>query len=313
MSKTEKQNAEKPVVNKDTADKNVVTDVTAEEVVVDNPATTTETVQDKVTPAEEPEEVDFSKEGFEDSEVTLTSYPVITIAQSSTPEIQEGTEGLSLGCLMDSVARTSLGSEMEIVVYKAWKSRVLMPPREQGSFPLCYSVDGAMGSKGKECSTCPHVRFGKDNCRDQVYLLVAPVNDPKNIFRLIFWKTSATMGKKFLKIAQAEGNKRGIPLYGMTFKLTTAKKRNEAQKSTYFVFNIELANFLDKTVYLGLRPTFLVANDLRNNNVKTFYDFIEAVKNPSVDEGEVPAEDEYATGLGGTMTPEDEVPPEFKM
>lgn len=300
-------------INEKNAVKNDAVEVAQTEEVL--PTTTALDAAAVVPDAPAEEEIDLSKEGFEDSEVTLTSYPVITIAQSSTPEIQDGAEGLSLGCLMNSVARNSLGSEMEVVVYKAWKSRVLMPPREQGSFPICYSVDGAVGSKGKKCSTCPHISFGKDNCRDQVYLLVAPVNDPTNIFRLIFWKTSATMGKKFLKIAQAEGQKKGIPLYGMTFKLSTLKKRNEAQKSTYYVFNIELANFLDKATYLGLRSTFLVANDLRNKNVETFYEFIEATKNPvpEDDADDASAVDEYATGIGGSMTPEDEVPAEFKM
>jgi hypothetical protein len=217
-------------------------------------------------------------EGFEESKVTIQSFPILTIAQAQTPEVAEGAiEGLKAGVLMNSVTKAPITDKIELVAYKVWRGRAKLPPRSEGTMVECFSPDGVQGVAYGKCNECQFSEFSKDGCKTQMVFIVAPANEPDNLMRLIFWKSNAATGGRLQKLLQSECKRAGVnSIYGITFNLNTKRVKNEASGSYYYVFEVAAGKKVDDKVTKKLKENFDLVTDLRKQSLEDFYNTLKA-------------------------------------
>lgn len=245
-----------------------------------------EEIKNEVAPAVEEETL--GREGFEEEEVRLSNLPVITVTQSLTPEVVEGEiEGMKPGILMNSVTKEPLGVLQKMRIYRMWNARVMLPPRGEGNFPICSSVDGKTGSKYGRCAACMHKGISSSSCRDQGYFIGALADEPESLVRLIMWKSSRTSGRKLVKLLTDESKKHDTPIYSVVVNVIAAKRRNEKQNATYWIMDVELdSTTTDIDELKAIRPYFLEACELRERNISEFNAYLEQAKAEATEEEE---------------------------
>lgn len=212
-------------------------------------------------------------EGFEEDALTLQSIPVMALAQSQTPEVVEGEiEGLKAGVLMNSTTKQPMGDKVEVVVYKMWVGRTKFPPREDNGPIECYSPDGVKGRTYGECKTCAFSDFNlKDRCLEQNFFLVAPVDNPSEVYRLIFAKSNKRAGQTLVNTLRSECAKTKRPIYGVKIAISTKRVKNEKANAYYYVFETKVAGLIEKDAFLDYRPTFLQMTEIRKASLEDFY------------------------------------------
>lgn len=275
--------------------------VKAAEEVIDTPVGSTGADTKPVEP-QPVEEESSGIEGFEEDSLSLTSYPILTLAQALTPETSVEDSGIRAGMLMNSVTREPIGKSLEVIVYKMWRSLCKMPPRADGSFPLCYSVDRVQGSTNGKCAACPYMQSTKDRCKDQHYFVIAPADEPNNIMRMIMWKSSSPEGRKLSNILKAECSRHQRNIWGVTVNISSVQEESK-QGAKYFVFKVSPGRVLTKEEEAELRPNYVLATSLRNKQVEDFYAYIEKAK--ELTENAPPDDDEFSKSLGDVSSPDD--------
>lgn len=230
------------------------------------------------------EEKDYAMEGFEESAITLQSLPILALAQSQTPEVVEGeTEGLKAGVLMNNTTKMPIGPEIELIAYKLWPGRTKFPPRGDNGPIECFSPDGLCGRTYGKCAECGFRDFNlKDKCQDQKFFVVAPADNPAELYRLIFAKSNFKVGKILENTLKAECQKNKLPIYGVKFKLSTKRVKNESSNSYYYVFEVKPAGVVDKAMFSELSDNFKTVTELRKDSLDEFYRSLEEGK--SVDD-----------------------------
>lgn len=245
-------------------------------------AKTTKTTDEEVQGLGAVDQVEegFGREGFEEEEVRLSNLPVLTVTQSLTPEVVDGEiPGMKAGILMNSATKEPLGVSQKVRIYRLWNARVMLPPRGEGSFPICSSVDGKTGSKYGNCAGCPRKGFTADSCRDQGYFIGALESDPTQLIRLIMWKSSRANGRKLVKILSDKSKEHNTPIYSVVVTVSAVKKKNEKQNATYWVMDVEFDSVTtDMEELKGIRPNFLEASELRERNIAEFAALVEQLK-----------------------------------
>lgn len=251
-----------------------------------NTTNTEEVTNTEVVTPDVPTE-DHALEGFEESEITLQSMPILALAQSQTPEVVEGeTEGLKAGVLMNNTTKMPIGAEIELIAYKLWPGRTKFPPRGDNGPIECFSPDGLCGRTYGKCSECAFRDFNlKDKCQDQRFFVVAPANNPDEMYRLIFAKSNFKVGRTLENTLKAECQKNKLPIYGVKFRLSTKRVKNESSNSYYFVFEVKPAGLMERDTLPALSENFKVVTELRKGNLDDFY--------ANLDEGKT-SEDEFA-------------------
>ena len=213
-------------------------------------------------------------EGFEENVQTLQSYPILTLAQSQTPEISEGNiPGLKIGSLMNSITKLPLPEKVDLVAYKIWRSRVKLPPRGEGSSIECFSPDEARGLAYGKCAQCQYAVFNlKDACKRQIVFMVSPVDEPNNLMRLIFWKSNYSTGNRLLKTLQSEcARQKAKSIYEIKFSLSSKRVKSEAAGAYYYVFETAIGGKVELELMPTLKENFDTVTDLRKQNIETFY------------------------------------------
>ena len=213
-------------------------------------------------------------EGFEENVQTIQSYPILTIAQSQTPEISEGNiPNLKVGSLMNSISKQPLPERVELVAHKIWRSRVKLPARGEGSTIECFSPDECQGMAYGKCAQCQYADFNlKDACKRQIVFMVTPKDEPTNLMRLIFWKSNYSTGNRLLKSLQNECARRGAKsIFEVSFFVSTKRVKSEAAGAYYFVFQTEMGEKVEGEVLVQFKETFDMVTDLRKENIESFY------------------------------------------
>lgn len=235
---------------------------------------------------------EYVMEGFEESEVTLQSLPILTLAQSQTPEVVEGEiPGLKAGVLMNSTTKLPMGAEIEMIAYKLWPGRTKFPPRSEGGPIQCFSPDGINGRTYGTCKSCAFSDFAlKDRCQDQKFFVVAPASNPSDLYRMIFAKSNFRVGKILENTLKSECNKRKLPIYGMKFILSTKRLKNESAGSYYYVFDVKPSEPMAKEDFAELSTNFKMITELRKDSLDEFYRSHEEVAEDAdeVDDNELP-------------------------
>lgn len=243
-------------------------------------------------------------EGLDDMgiEATVTSLPFVSLLQALSPAVSSGeVEGARAGLLINSMTSELYGQSLEVIVYRPWRSRCIMPPREEGSFPICSTLDMKQGIHQdlglKDCATCELKGISNDSCRDQYWFIVAPANDPSNLMRMNMWKSSAPAGRKLLSLIAAESRKyaaKAKGIYQLKFKIES-KKVTSKTGNVYYVFDVSAAGMVDESISINdtLRPTFHEASALYAAHKEHFDDLI---KNGGHSSSEV-NEDDFAHTL----------------
>lgn len=249
-------------------------------------------------------EKDYGMEGFEESAITLQTLPILALAQSQTPEVVEGEiEGLKAGVLMNNTTKMPLGSEIELIAYKLWPGRTKFPPRGDNGPIECFSPDGVCGRTYGKCAECGFRDFSlKDKCQDQKFFVVAPVDNPHELYRLIFSKSNFKVGKTLENTLKAECQKNKFPIYGVKFKLTTKRVKNESSNSYYFVFEVKPSGLVDKAEFPKLSETFQLVTELRKDSLEEFYNSLEEGKSDAGTEFE--AAQDAGDAAANTVTEE---------
>ena len=223
---------------------------------------------------------DDAMEGFEESEITLQTIPILALAQSQTPEVVEGEiEGLKAGVLMNNTTKMPIGSEVELIAFKLWPGRTKFPPRGDNGPIECFSPDGVCGRTYGECAKCGFRDFNlTDRCQDQRYFVVAPASNPNEMYRIIFAKSNFRTGKTLENTLKAECQKNKLPIYGVKFMLSTKRVKNEKANSYYYVFEVKPSGLVEKEMFEELRDKFREVTELRKNSVDEFYAQLEEGK-----------------------------------
>lgn len=229
----------------------------------------------------------YEMDGFEESAITMQTLPIMALAQSQTPEVVEGeTEGLKAGVLMNNTTKLPLGAELDLIAYKLWPGRTKFPPRGDNGPIECFSPDGICGRTYGKCAECGFRDFSlKEKCQDQRFFVVAPDESPNEMYRLIFAKSNFKVGKTLENILKAECQKNKLPIYGVKFKLSTKRVKNEQANSYYYVFEVKPAGLVAKERLAELSANFRTVTDLRKESLEEFY--------ASLEEGKT-SEDEFA-------------------
>lgn len=251
-------------------------------------AKTTKTTDEEVMVATQVEEEGFGREGFEEEEVRLSNLPVLAVTQSLTPEVVDGEiPGMKAGILMNSATKEPLGVSQKVRIYRLWNARVMLPPRGEGNFPICSSVDGKTGSKYGNCAGCPRKGFTQDSCRDQGYFIGALESNPSQLIRLIMWKTSRANGRKLVKILSDKSKEHNTPIYSVVVTVSAEKKKNEKKNATYWIMDVEFDSVTTDIEELKeIRPYFLEASELRERNIAEFAALVEQLKAESAESDE---------------------------
>lgn len=237
---------------------------------------------------------EFAMEGFEESELSIQTLPIITMAQAQTPEVQEAEiEGLVQGVLMNNTTKMPMGTSIDLVIYKMWEGRTKFPPRDSNGPIECYSPDGVVGRSYGKCRECAFADFElKDKCLQQHFFLVAPVTNPNEVYRLIMAKSNKTIGKKLVATMRSECSKHQAPLYGVKIQLSTKKVKNEKANAYYYIFDPKPLGMVPKEQWEELREVFLQMTDLRKDSITDFYKSLETSDVPEDGEiGDIPEEE----------------------
>lgn len=246
-------------------------------------------------------------EGFEENIQTIQSYPILTIAQSQTPEISEGNiPGLKIGSLMNSISKQPLPEKVELVAYKIWRSRVKLPARGEGSTIECFSPDEAQGMAYGKCAQCQYADFNlKDACKRQIVFIVSPKDEPNNIMRLIFWKSNYSTGNRLLKTLQSEcARQKAKSIYEVSFTVSTKRVKSEAAGAYYYVFETAMGTKVEAELLPAFKESFDLVTDLRKQNIESFY---ASLTDDSGDDGEgiqAPVEEATETEAGIAENPD---------
>jgi hypothetical protein len=220
-----------------------------------------------------PEVEEYGMEGFEESAITLQTLPILALAQSQTPEVVEGEiEGLKAGVLMNNTTKLPLGAEIELIAYKLWPGRTKFPPRGDNGPIECFSPDNICGRTYGKCAECAFRDFNlKDKCQDQRFFVVAPAENPDEMYRLIFAKSNYKVGRTLENTLKSECQKNKLPIYGVKFKLSTKRLKNEASNSYYFVFEVKPVGLVDREHFPALSSNFKLVTELRKSSLDEFY------------------------------------------
>ena len=240
-------------------------------------------------------EGDDLMEGFEDIERSFSTLPYLTIVQSSNSDIGV-IDGCKPGAFMTTITKDILDNPLELIVYKMWRPRALMPAREDGTFPICSTVDGITGSKYGKCAECDLQGYKDGSCRSQTSFLVAPRNNPNKLLRLTLWKTSARTGTDIIRMLSVIGKEKQLPIYGCSVMLEP-KSETGKQGGKYFKFIASMGNVLPKEEIAAIRPNFLEAAEIFKKHKSDFFAMLENNANAATAD----EEDDFSEGLEASV------------
>lgn len=216
-------------------------------------------------------------EGFEGIERTYSTLPYLTIVQSSNEDIGV-IDGCKPGAFMTTITKDILPAPLELLVYKMWRSRSLMPRREDGTFPICSSIDGITGSKHGKCAECDLQGFKDGSCRSQMSFIVAPRNNPDKLMRLTLWKTSAKTGNDVARILSTVANEKQLPIYAISINMV-AESAKSKQGGTYYKYIASIGSVItDEEERAVIRPNFIDARDIFEKHKESFSAMVELNK-----------------------------------
>lgn len=240
---------------------------------------------------------EFGTEGFEEQEFTLQNIPVLSLAQSQTPEVVEGEiEGLKAGCLLNKAGKRSLGDSLELIVFKFWTGRTKFPPRESHAPIECFSPDNKTGLVYGNCKTCAFANFDlKERCLEQNFFVVGLASNPHELYRLIFAKSNKRTGTALINLLRSECSRIKAPIYGVKINLTTKRLKNEKQNAYYYVFNVAPSGVVDKSDYAELHNIFNEMTELRTKSLQDFEQAKEMRKNQPQETPESQESAEFST------------------
>ena len=256
--------------------------------------------QDSVEVSSEPiDQVDeVELEGFEGMERTYSTLPYLTIVQATNEDIGV-IDGCKPGAFITTVTKDILSAPLELVIYKMWRSRSLMPPREEGTFPICSSVDGVVGSKHGNCAECDLQGFKDGSCRSQMSFIVAPRSNPSKLMRLTLWKTSAKTGNEMARILTTVAREKQAPIYAISIKLESESAKSK-QGGTYYKFVASMgAVIAGPEERAAIRPNYMDAKGIYDKHKESFSAMLAANKAEAADA----EEDDFQQGI---MTGADE-------
>lgn len=239
---------------------------------------------------------DFMNEGFEDSKRSVMSYPLLKICQPQDTKLTEEDTDLRPGCLMDNNSGKNLGKTLDVIVYRHWAGKCKMPPRSEGTSPVCFSMNKKLGSRGTKCSECEYAS-GPDFCKEQQMFLVAPVDSPDTIYRVTMWKSSVKIGRAINKALTETGRNKKAPLYAIVLTLSSEVMDNKETQSKYYVYKGVVKEVLPMAKAVATyREHFLDATEVLKESLDEFVKRSEeAAANLAKEESESA---DFAEGLG---------------
>ena len=207
------------------------------------------------------------------SEVTFHGVPMkpmISLVQKASPEFDKdpttfppGTFSMKVNNEAGERDYVSLGGSIDVAILKIWQERIYWNPDKNASNKiLCSSRDMKMGVSGKRCVACPAEPFRTDGkgCNKQYVLLVASVNKPTDLYRMILAKTGYSNGKEITDILAQEGTQKNIPANQLVFNVSSVAEKNKAGQS-YFKMAFNFAGRCDAKIIPQLNDLFWEATD----------------------------------------------------
>lgn len=196
-------------------------------------------------------------EGYEETTPEDFVPPMLLLLQALSPVVQEDPKNYAQGDIYNRLTGENYGTEVEVVLARHWKSRLLFPPEdseERGR--ICWSFNGTESYDGYNCiKECPFDHHDDEKKKasewvstpdkrnippscSEFYNFVVFVNGDLTPVVLGGSKTKLRGMKNLLTLAYQRTDPKGVPLslWAGKYKITTSLEKTG--KHQYYIYNV---------------------------------------------------------------------------
>lgn len=166
------------------------------------------------------------------------------------------------------------GKKPRIMTLRSWDSRQMWDPDQNNARVVCSSPDGKTGWRFGDCRKCENSKFQDDKpalCRQQKTFL-AVTEDLSEIIQIDLSRTQLKIGAEWEK----KLSKMAVMPFQRVFELDV--KRNEKNKNIFNLEPVRTDDYTTAEVTEFLNTLFDFFVERRKEELKSFYDNLEAYK-----------------------------------